>query len=279
MTDGRRAGRSDRIWQGAILTSCLVHFCIVAVGWMLISKPDRLIELKDSIRVSLIKPQPVEPPAKEAPPQIQPPSPVVKKQPLPIVITQAQPTLPEKTVVKASQKLKPEPAPMLAAANEPSPSPKASPTKATTVDPAAVPPASPAKSAEVLTTLPLSHPASIKLNSMAATIEGSTKSSDKTIASIRDSYLQRLRERIDHYKRYPLMARKGRQQGVVLVEFELSAAGHLENRQVHESCGHRLLDRAALQAVATAAPFPEVPPQIELIETSFIVPVRFVLSR
>lgn len=55
------------------------------------------------------------------------------------------------------------------------------------------------------------------------------------------------------HKRYPLQARRMRQQGVVLVEASFSADGDLLRCDVADSSGFRSLDEAALQLVRTAA--------------------------
>ena len=300
MADWRKSGRADRIWQGALATSCLVHFCVIAIGWMLISKPDRLIDLKNSIRVSLVKPkpepavsattinipqqiarpQPLEPPpVKEAPvppAQIKKPAPVVEQKPLPQVAKQVQPKPRQKAVLKPVRLAKPDPPAKPIPIAKQNPAAEVAFAKTITPDKQpAVPGALPVNLAEIPVARTSSKSAIAK---PTVTTQASTVSS-KAQAAVRDNYLSLLRERIDRYKKYPLMARKSRQQGVVLVEFELSTAGNLKSCQVRESCGYRLLDRAVLQAVATAAPFPEVPSQIELGEASFVVPVRFVLNR
>lgn len=48
---------------------------------------------------------------------------------------------------------------------------------------------------------------------------------------------------------YPRMARRKRYQGVVLLDILVAASGQVSDARVHQSSGHPLLDRSALEAV------------------------------
>ena len=75
---------------------------------------------------------------------------------------------------------------------------------------------------------------------------------------------------------YPALARKRRQEGVVLLRVRLDAAGHVESAVVAQSSGFTLLDDAARAAVqdsefeAARLDNRPVPSEVE-------VPVRFEL--
>lgn len=77
--------------------------------------------------------------------------------------------------------------------------------------------------------------------------------------TLRDTYLQQVRTRIEEGRRYPLTARKLGQEGRVLVRFVIATDGGLEELELGESCGTRSLDEAALAALRAAAPFPAPP--------------------
>lgn len=74
-----------------------------------------------------------------------------------------------------------------------------------------------------------------------------------------DRYLQQIRARIEKNQRYPLAARKLGLEARVLVRFVIATDGGLEELELGESRGIRLLDEAALAAVRAAAPFPAPP--------------------
>lgn len=307
MSDWREPGRADNIWRGALLTSCLVHLCLVSGGWLMLNRQSQLPQLRRAIQVALIAPQPAATPAaavvtvpavvEKPPPQGSPikplpaPMPVkeIVKKPLPEMVplveksppvmekisppkpiqpVKKQPVIQKVVKPKVQPKTRPvvQPAPLTAA--------KVNPVRESTQ--AVLPPATQTPMPETFSTQARSESNTSAVMPVVTVAEYS--SVETNLQSLRDSFLALLRDRIERYKKYPLMARKGRQQGSVLVQFELAADGALRKCFVKESCGYRLLDRAALRAVKAASPFPSVPAEIKLAESKFIVPVRFVLS-
>jgi protein TonB len=99
---------------------------------------------------------------------------------------------------------------------------------------------------------------------------------DRTDAVRRD-YQRQIRELIERYKRYPLTARKGQQQGRVTVGFSLGSGGSLIDAEVIRSSGHRLLDRAALKAVRAVVRYPALPPSLQ-DGTRFEIDITFALE-
>ena len=51
--------------------------------------------------------------------------------------------------------------------------------------------------------------------------------------------------------RYPMLARRAKLEGSVLLHFRISRDGHIQHVEVRTSSGHALLDEAALAAVRT----------------------------
>jgi protein TonB len=62
--------------------------------------------------------------------------------------------------------------------------------------------------------------------------------------------------RIEAVKRYPKMARKMGIEGTVVVRFKLKPGGQVEAVEVMESSGYEILDKASLETVRDASPFP-----------------------
>ena len=106
--------------------------------------------------------------------------------------------------------------------------------------------------------------------------ESASVNLDRTI-DLRRAYQQQLKELIEKHKQYPLMARKGRQQGRVVIEFSINTTGTLVSVQVAQSSGHTLLDRAALKAVRAVAVFPE-PPAALSGDSRFQIAISFTLE-
>jgi len=86
-----------------------------------------------------------------------------------------------------------------------------------------------------------------------------------------DERLAVIRERIQAAVVYPPLARLQELEGVARVRFAIAQDGRPRDLAVAGSTGHAILDRAALAAVAAAAPLPWVYGLVE-------VPVRFALS-
>lgn len=122
-------------------------------------------------------------------------------------------------------------------------------------------------------------PAAGKSNNNAAADRSASASSSTTadLESVKAAYLRSIASLIDRQKSYPLMARKGRQQGIVNVVFTLDQNGLLDNCQVKESSGFRPLDQAALKAVRQVRRYPEPPPTLGE-KPSFQIAISFRLE-
>ena len=283
MPDWRGPDKSGRIWRGAICISCLVHFCLVVAVWLLVSYSDRISQRYQSISVSLSSLQlPSSIQEKSRPQTVLEPPPRISSVTAPVAPPDPQeietPSVEiKKTAKKPVQKRHPQPLVKAAVVDVVQPERQAfsavTPAEITVVD-------VPSRQEEVLSSQspelvsPISRPTSAAVSTGTASLVTDTEQT-----AIRADYLTLLRERIERHKKYPLLARKSRRQGIVVVEFELTTGGELKSCLIRESCGHRLLDRAALQAVKSAAPFPEIPHQLKTVVSNFVVPVRFVLAR
>ena len=88
-------------------------------------------------------------------------------------------------------------------------------------------------------------------------------------------YSKKLRDIIKENQRYPVMAMRNHLQGTVMVGFILHRSGKLLECHVTQSCGHQILDRAALRAVSIGEPYPSFPEDLGLSQAGFIIPVTF----
>ena len=98
-------------------------------------------------------------------------------------------------------------------------------------------------------------------------------------ASVLEAYLAAVRARIEAAKHYPFAAEQRRIQGVVTVNFRLSPdGGLLIEPTISTSSGFSILDRAALQAVQRAAPFPRFPgPAADMPAGPLSVELKFLI--
>lgn len=95
---------------------------------------------------------------------------------------------------------------------------------------------------------------------------------------IGNAYMQLCRNLIERHKEYPVLARKGRIEGTVVIKSTLARDGSLQKCGITRSSGSCLLDNAALRAVRTVEHFPPVPPELQGDDLVFELPVSFQLS-
>lgn len=73
------------------------------------------------------------------------------------------------------------------------------------------------------------------------------------------SYLEMVRLRIERHKKYPGIARVKNIEGRVVIRFVITPEGGVRALELAKSSRHKALDKAALRAVESAAPFPKPP--------------------
>lgn len=88
------------------------------------------------------------------------------------------------------------------------------------------------------------------------------------------SWERQLRRALANALRYPRAANGAK--GDVVVRFTVSAAGGLSGVAVLRSSGNPILDQAAIDTVARAAPFPPIPPGSGLASRTVDLPLAFV---
>jgi periplasmic protein TonB len=91
-------------------------------------------------------------------------------------------------------------------------------------------------------------------------------------------YLAEIARRVQQAKRYPFGARRARLEGTVVLSFVLNGDGGLKALRQRQGSGHALLDKAAVEIVRRGAPYPRIPPSLEVSEYSITIPIRFSLE-
>jgi protein TonB len=84
--------------------------------------------------------------------------------------------------------------------------------------------------------------------------------------------IKTIRNSLERAKTYPLLARKRGIEGIVYISFRISPQGEPYDLKVLKSSGYSILDKATMDIVKKAAPFPYVDSSIE-------VPVIFRLNK
>jgi TonB family protein len=102
--------------------------------------------------------------------------------------------------------------------------------------------------------------------------------SDTNLHTLRGLFTGKVRQRIADAKHYPRTARRRGMEGQPVIAFSLNKKGRLMKVNLAQTSGYQLLDRAALEAVHQAVPYPEIPAELKTDTYKFKLPISFVLK-
>lgn len=97
-------------------------------------------------------------------------------------------------------------------------------------------------------------------------------------SGVDQSYLAKLLAQLAQHKRYPLSSRRKAQEGIAVLDFEISRTGRVLVSHIQKSSGFHALDKAVLVMLKRAEPFPPVPPDIKGEPIRFTLPIAFRLN-
>jgi periplasmic protein TonB len=83
---------------------------------------------------------------------------------------------------------------------------------------------------------------------------------------------------LQQYKRYPSDAQSRGEEGVVELSFTVDRNGHVLNRAIVRSSGHRELDSEVMSMIERAQPLPPFPASMPQARLDLTVPIRFSLQ-
>lgn len=110
-------------------------------------------------------------------------------------------------------------------------------------------------------------------------IPAQVKQTMKNTDDILQKFALTVRTRIESKKRYPTAARRFELEGRTGIKMTILKDGRLEKVEIVESSGYKSLDKAALQSVQNAAPFPPIPKAARLNRIEMRVHLIFKLSQ
>ena len=95
---------------------------------------------------------------------------------------------------------------------------------------------------------------------------------------IEPSWQTALVRHLQQYKRYPGEAQARGEEGVVQLSFTVDRTGHVLNREIVHSSGHRELDNEVMSMIERAQPLPPFPASMPQAKLDLTVPIRFSLQ-
>lgn len=87
-----------------------------------------------------------------------------------------------------------------------------------------------------------------------------------------------VRKKIESSKKYPVAAQAARVEGRTGVKITILRDGRLKKVEVVKSSGRKILDRAAMQSVRDAAPFPPIPEKLKKDEIEMSITLVFKIT-
>ena len=114
---------------------------------------------------------------------------------------------------------------------------------------------------------------------ISGTEHGVTDSIGDDLKALKKGYSSKVWSRIANAKFYPRRARKREIEGKPVIEFELRSDGQLMNYLIVRSSSNKILDKAAIDAVKNARPYPDIPKLLKLNSIRFKVPISFMLNK
>jgi periplasmic protein TonB len=95
---------------------------------------------------------------------------------------------------------------------------------------------------------------------------------------VESSWQTALVRHLQQYKRYPSEAQSRGEEGVVQLSFTVDRTGHVLNREIVRSSGHRELDNEVMSMIERAQPLPPFPATMPQAKLELTVPIRFSLQ-
>jgi len=94
-------------------------------------------------------------------------------------------------------------------------------------------------------------------------------------AQMKDSFIAGLYELLDEKKYYPKMAKRRKLEGISQISFTLSKDGLIKEVFLQKSCGHKMLDSAALKVVRSIEFYKPIPDAVSMASLHLNIPIKY----
>ncbi len=90
-------------------------------------------------------------------------------------------------------------------------------------------------------------------------------------------YFSKLMAELNRHKRYPVLSKRRKEEGVVMVALAIARDGSILFTRIRNSSGHESLDKAAVELVNDASPLPSVPDSLTQVPLEVVIPIEYSL--
>ena len=94
-------------------------------------------------------------------------------------------------------------------------------------------------------------------------------------AQEKEEFIAGLYRILNQNKHYPKMAKRRHIEGVAHIQFKLLKDGSLVHITIHKSCGHNILDNAALKLVTNIEKYKPIPDSVSLAALDLNIPIKY----
>ena len=132
-----------------------------------------------------------------------------------------------------------------------------------------------AATAPAAATVVASLPSSSSATGSTGAGDAAASSAPAWAPTARARYEELLYAWIDRHKEYPILAQRRGLQGDGLLRVRIDRDGHVLERSLDRSTGEAMLDKAALDILRRASPFPAVPAEYEGSTFEYVTPIEY----
>ncbi len=103
--------------------------------------------------------------------------------------------------------------------------------------------------------------------------------SDSTKEHLTNEYLSKIKSHIEKYKKYPKRAKRLKQQGQVIVGFEIAPNGQISSVSLKSKSPYKRLNLAALKILKEIIRFDPIPKELNKTTWAIEVPISYSISK
>lgn len=105
-----------------------------------------------------------------------------------------------------------------------------------------------------------------------------SKEIDENFDLIKNRYIFELKKRIEEYKRYPRVARKLGEEGILEIKFTILENGVIKDLMILKPSKYKRLNEAILNTMKEIYKFNPIPKELKLSKFEFTLPIEFKLN-